>query len=359
MNKFFERTSMIFMLTLICVFSAKAQIYYRVNDTLDVIIHEKTDPEYISAFLKENKATDIEFNSREASGYPFRLKNKKGNWMLCYADGSDAVVVLPKKGRKYSLEFPTSFQERMRMTWATRKNQKYWVSLDPARIETKMAFDQVNFITKMDTQYVDYGFEGRELKGVYEKLDKIVVRIDNKWGLIEPSDDSEKSLFYLSRNFLYETSEGVPPATWFSSYQLKMMEDIRKDFNVDLLVNLDANGFYFKGRDEKTGLYGLYVGEGEASQNIPAKYDDIKRHIYEETFEVWKDDKVGYYNSNFELTKEPIYDDFHFMHLDYKKGCALKKEGYWQLFDNYDGSLLVEGKAKTLEELQELWLNRH
>lgn len=358
MNKFFERTSMVFMLTLIFAFSSEAQIYYRVNDTLDVTIHEKTDPEYINVFLKENKATDIEFNSNEASAYPFRLKNKKGNWMLCYADGSDAVVILPKKGRKYSLGFPTAFQERMRMTWATRKNEKYWVSLDPARIETKMAFDEVNFITKMDTQYVDHGFEGRELKGVYERLDKIAVRIADKWGLIEPSDDSEESLFYLSRNFLYETSEEVPPATGFSSYQLKMMENIRKDFNVDLLINLDVHGFYFKGRDEKTGLYGLYVGEGEALQNIPAKYEDIKRHLNEETYEVWIDGKVGYYNYNFELTKEPNYDDFHFMHLDYKMACALKKDGYWQLFDSNDGSLIIEGKAKTIAELRELWLNR-
>lgn len=352
--------SVFYGITLLVSLHSRAQIEFHHGDPVELYyITEDTHQKIIDAFLKDHKANEIEFNPNKESSFPLRIKNKKGNWIL-FSDGSYYIdgPFLAKESKKYSFDFPASFQERMRMTLARRKDKKYWVSLEPKKIETKIAFDELRFTTKIDTQFVQGWSEEIEIIGINDKLVKIAVRIDDKWGCIEPAEEGEESLFYVSRNFLYESSEEVPSATGFSSYQLKMMEQIRKDYNVDLLINLDEHGFYFMGRDEKTKQYGLYMGEGQVSKSIPAEYSDIKRHLNEDTFEVWKDDKVGYYNSDFKLVKEANYDDFHFMHLDYKMGCALKKNGYWQLFDNYDGSLLVEGKAKTIEELQELWLNR-
>lgn len=217
---------------------------------------------------------------------------------------------MQKKGKQYSFQLPTKLQESINMTLATRKNQSYWVNFESETIESKMAFDEVVFTTKIDTLY------GDNFTDEIEVIEKIAVRIGRKWGLIEPGEYNE-SAFYLSRDFLYNTLDELPPATGFSSYQLEMMEQIRKEYNVDLLVALDEHGYYFKGRDKRSKLYGLFMGEGEVSGTIPSKYDNIKRHRNPETFEVWKNGKVGYYNSDFELVKEPIYDEFHFMHLDY------------------------------------------
>ncbi len=334
--------------------NTEAQIeFYYGNPEERYEITKETDSGVIKAFLQEQEATAIEFNPNPDSSYPFRVKNKKGNWVLFVDDWSGSNgIFMPKKGKQYSFNFPTKLQESLDMTLANRKNQTYWVNHENETIESKMAFDEVVFTTKIDTLY------GDNFTDEIEVIEKIAARIGKKWGVIEPGDYNEPS-FYVSRDFLYNTLDELPPATGFSNYQLEMMEQIRKEYNVDLLVELDEHGYYFKGRDKKSELYGLFVGEGEVSGTIPSIYDNIKRHRNLETFEVWKDGKVGYYNSEFELIKEPVYDEFHFIHLDYTWGCALKKEDVWQLFDAFDGSLLVEGKAKTIEALQELWMNRH
>lgn len=344
----------IFGLCFLLSLKAHGQIeFYYGNPEERYQITQETDDEIINAFLKEHKATTIDFNPNPDSRYPIRVKNKKGNWVLFVDDwsGNNSIFML-KKGKQYSFQLPTKLQESIKMTLATRKNQTYWVNFESEIIESKMAFDEVVFATKIDTLI------GDNFSDEVEIIERIAVKIGEKWGVIEPGEYNEPS-FYVSRNFLYNTLDELPPATGFNSYQLEMMEQIRKEYYVDLLVALDEHGYYFKGRDKKSKLYGLFMGEGEVSGTIPSNYDNIKRHQNTETFEVWKNGKVGYYNSEFELIKEPVYDEFHFMHLDYTWGCALKKEDVWQLFDAFDGSLLVEGKAKSIEALQEFWLNRY
>lgn len=177
-------------------------------------------------------------------------------------------------------------------------------------------------------------------------------------GLIEAPFDG-KDNFYLSHNFLYNSPEVVPNPRKLPSHQFEMLKRTRKNFKLDKIETLDTHGYYLKGRNKKTQLWGLFVGEVTVFEQIPMEFKNIIRHRYPETYEVHENGKVGYYNSEFELIKEPVYDDFYYLNIDYTNACALKKNGYWQLFDNSDGSLLVEGKAKSIEELQELWLNRH
>ncbi len=334
---------------------SQAQVWFYVNDTLEVEINKKTKVEYLNSFLKEKKATKIEFNSNPYSDFPFRLKNKKGNWMLfdLYEE-----ILLEKETRKYSFQLPTKLQENMRFTWATRKGKTYWVNLDYEQIETKLGFEQVSIFTKKDTvQYYNANKETYEDE-VNESIYKITVYNGEKWGLIEADFDGEDS-FYLSHNFLYNSPEEVPNPRNLPSYQFEMLKQIREDYILDRIETLDTYGYYLKGRNKKTQLWGLFVGEGTVFEQIPMEFENIIRHKNPETYEVHKNGKVGYYNSDFELIKEPIYDDFHFLNIDYTSACALKLDGFWQLFDQYDGSLLVEGKAKSIEELQELWLNRH
>lgn len=342
-----------------CLFvfnTAISQVFYQVNDTLEIKIKQDADSKHINAFLEKHKATAIEFNLNQESIFPIRLKNKKGNWALFHLDYG--AFFMAKKAKKYSFQFPTIQQEGSYFTWATRKNKTYWVDLENQAVETKMSFDEVSITIKKDTvQILDYYDDYREREEkIVDLIDKIIVRRANKWGLIEGSDYG--TTFYLSRDFLYDSPEEVPPATGFQSSQLKMMESIRKKHNVDLLVASDENGYSFKGRNKKTKLFGLFMGEGEVINSIPAKYDDIIRHRNPETFEVWKNGKVGYYNGNYEVVFEPQFDNFDFVHLDYTYGCALKTNGKWELYDPYEPKKLVAGSAKTIDELIELWLNR-
>lgn len=314
-------------------------------------INQDTDPQILNSFLKNQKATEIEFNPNPNSSYPFRVKNNKGNWTLFHLYYGTSFM--NKESSRYSFEFPTKYQEGMYFTWATKENKTYWVDLENQEVETKVGFEEVRISMKKDTIFLDSGRED-----IFEVIDKITVRNGDKWGLIEGSEYG-KPAFYVSWDFLYNTPEEVPKPTGFQSHQLQMMEDIRKKHKVDKITALDENGYYLKGRNKESKLFGLFVGEGIVFNSIPQKYTKIIRHRNPDTFEVWEDEKVGYYNSEFELINEPIYDEFQFIHLDYKMGCAMKKDGYWQLFDSYNGALLVEGKAKTAEELVENWLNRH
>jgi len=111
------------------------------------------------------------------------------------------------------------------------------------------------------------------------------------------------------------------------------------------------------GRHQKSKTWGLYGGEGNFEELIKPVYDSITMHEYPQVYEVWKDGKVGYYNSDFKWVKAPDYDAFQYLYLDYTYACALKKGENWQLYDAFDRDVLLEDKA--LEELQELWLNRH
>jgi hypothetical protein len=312
-------------------------------------INRETDEDIINAFLKEYKATAIEFNPISATSFPVRIKNKKGNWMLFEEGWARAEAFMTKKAKRYSFQFPNPAQEDIQMTWATRKGYAYWVNLEDKSIEKRMRFDEVKVTTKT--------VQDRFIDEKVERIDKIAVRIDDKWGLIEPSGYDAPG-FYISRNFLYNSPEEVPQARDFDDGQLQMVEDIRQTYKVDLVEAIDDYGYYLKGRKKGTQDFGLFMGEGEVAQTLPIDLNAIIRHPNTDTFEVWKDGKVGYYNSEFELVKPPVYEEFHLMHLDYTWGCALKKGGVWQLFNAFDGSLMVEGKAKTLEELQELWLNR-
>ena len=313
-------------------------------------INQETEDEIVKAFLQEHKAVAIEFNPNSSSRFPARIQNKKGNWVLFFMEGwARPQLFLPKKAKSYTFQFPNPAQEDIQMTWATRKGYTYWVNLEDKSIETRLKFDEV----KLTSKTVQDRFTDDEV----ERIDKIVVRTGDKWGLIEPSGYHAPG-FYISRDFLYNSPEEVPQARGLDDGQFQMVEDIRKAYKVDLIEVLDDHGYYLKDRKKGTQDVGLFMGENEVSQTIPMRYSNIKRHRNMDIFEVWKDDKVGYYNSEFERIKAPIYDDFHLMHLDYTWGCALQKDGFWQLFDVFDGSLMVQGKAETLEELQELWFRQ-
>lgn len=329
-----------------------AQTYYDENSDKEYEIGPQTNKKVLKAYLRQFECKDIEFNPNKDSNFPFRMKNNKGNWVLF--DVREESVFMEKEGKNYSFNLPDPITESSGFTLANRNEKIYFIQIHGnGKILTKMSFEEV--IPRLITDTLMFENADGKLEETYENhIASFTVKEGDKWGLIELANDN----IYLSRNFLYQSSEEVPAETGFQSYQLEMMENLRKNHKIDLLIALDKYGYYFKARNKKTKLYGLYTGEGMLLNHIPAKYDDIIRHRNPETYEVWKDEKVGYYNGNYQLVFEPHFDDFKFVHLDYTFGCALKKNGKWELYKPNEPIKLLEGSAETIDELIELWLNR-
>jgi hypothetical protein len=342
----------IIILTLLFCITAKAQVnFYDEKTDEEYEISPKTNKKIIKAFLKEQNANAIEFNPNSSPDFPFRLKNKKGNWVLFHI-GFESLF-MENESKKYSFQFPTSYIEQRGFTFAKHKGKTYLVNLYNEEVETKIGFDEIRPRMVTDT-VLTTNIDGEPEEKYIKYLSSFTVKEGNKWGLIELADGG----IYVSRNYLYDSPEEVPYATGFQSYQLKMMEDIRKNQNIDLLVALDQNGYYFKGRDKSTQLFGIYMGEGILISKISPKYDQIIRHRNPTIFEVWRNGKVGYYNGNYEAVFEPTFDDFKRVHLDYRKGCAVKRNKKWELYDTNKPEKLVEGNADTIDVLIERWLNR-
>jgi hypothetical protein len=101
-------------------------------------ISQETSQIILDAFLKTHKATTIEFNPNPNSSYPFRLKNKKGNWVLFVDDWSgNNSIFMPKKGKQYSFQFPTKLQESIKMTLAIRKTKPIGSTLKTKQLKAK------------------------------------------------------------------------------------------------------------------------------------------------------------------------------------------------------------------------------
>ena len=159
--------------------SSHAQVWFYVNETLEVEINKDTKKKFLRDFLKEKNSTEIEFNPSSYSNFPFRLKNRKGNWMLYNLN--DENVFMEKEAEKYSFQFPTELQEDMGFTWATRKGKTYWVNLNREQLETKLGFEKVKVVTKLDTvQYYDANKQTYEDE-VNESIYKITVYNGEKW----------------------------------------------------------------------------------------------------------------------------------------------------------------------------------
>ncbi|ARN77362.1 hypothetical protein BST97_04845 [Nonlabens spongiae] len=341
----------LFLLVVIFLNILNAQRYYDQQTGEEYEITQQTDQKIIHAFLKENKAKAIEFNPDRNSNYPLRIKNRRGNWVLY--DSRQESFIFKEEGKRYSFEFPDSHLSINDLAIAHRKKKKYLVNLMEEEIFDKISFDQFKPIVAMDTLH-RYNEQDELEPMISSHITSIAIQSNEKWGLVELSGE-----VYLSRNYLYDFPEDIPAATGFQGFQLEMMENLRKDRNLDQLVELDDNGYHFKGRKRKSKLWGVYSGEGVARNDIPAEYEKIVYHNgSSELYEVWKDGKVGYYNRMHELVFEPEFEDLVLFNLDYTYGCALKKDGKWQLYYVDAPKKMVEGQAETLEGLRELWLNR-
>lgn len=311
-------------------------------------IFPNTAAPVLATFLKSHGTVDIEFNADEAEGcFKFRLQNKKGKWGLF-----DVCESFFWSSDKCDLLYPDSLMYAYGFTIALKKNKECLFSIENEKL-TKCY--QKLHITSPNPKSAN-GYFGI---GDFE----IVGQKRNKWARLQLSLDENEALALLpTTDFIYQHPTEVPQQNYSALGHETLIElvRIRKKHGLNPPISLDPYGYHFLGQSQKTGLWGYYVGEGILTEAIPPLYDSL--HFYEKnsgTVVVWKNNKAGAYNSEYELTFPIEFDAFKEIFLDYQYGCGFNKNGFWQLYDCFNAQLLISGKSINPDELIDLWLQRH
>ncbi len=305
----------------------------------------------------------IELNPNEDSRFPFRLRDKKGDWYLA----DNEFMMFGEKG--YSLSFPQI--ECSSFSVAQRKDKQFLYLLDEgSHLIEDFKFDEIK-------QSYEWKYTNNDsvpiCKGFYLKK-------DSKWALaywsydnfqlnqltgfhFDSSDDVPDSLLrpYLT------TDDGVDPI--YDGYLMNVTHDFLQSYQEADLVTIIGPYQYdqqiLKMRHSGTKRWSLVIPGGfSESTDLPIAASKITEHFYDENkqvLEVWCDDKVGYYfydGEDIKQIKNCEFDDFEYVFWDATYSCAMKRNGKWELFDVKSEEKRIDGNADSIEGLNELWLNR-
>lgn len=323
----------------------------------------------------------IEFNPNRDSYYPCRLQDKKGDWYLADRE----FMMYGEKG--FSLSFPIS--SCANIAEASKKDKKfiYLLGEDGNYLVEDFEFDELKQNYSWNKK-IKMNYEGEhELNSddspIHDSVgicNGLLVRRGSKWALAHWSyqsyefnqlsgfhfDSSNEVPDTLLRHYL-TTDDGVDPV--YDDYLMRVTHDFLQNYQeADLVTVLGPYQYdqqILKMRHSETKRWSMVIpGVFNESTDLPIAASKIKEHFFDENkqvLEVWCDDKVGYYFYNGEdikLIKDCGYEDFEYLFLDATYGCALKKNGKWELYKVDASEKLVDGSAASIESLTELWLNR-
>lgn len=346
------------------------------------LLDERTDIfQGIDRLASEDNYTKIIFNPDVYSDYPFKIKHKKGHWGL--GDKSGVFI----GWNNVSIDFPN----KLGFSVAKEKDKKYVLLLNEDQgqytLDRSLWFDSLVIRTRLDTNEFEYYDEEKDdivwKKEISEVYDGLAIQREHKCALAHY--DNHTHQMHLLSGFHFSSAKTLPDSllNHYNHYeyeyprlrqheQMKVVSDfLKENKEVDIATFF---GYYTYSENEKrtillvrhatTERWSIQIPSGFRSETeLPVATNAIKLHKYgnEVVVETWCDDKVGYYFYNGEDIRKILpceYDDFRFIHLDYTRGCAVKKNGYWEIYYMDNPEKHVVGKAKTIEEVKELWWNR-
>lgn len=350
----------VILILLICGYNElNAQIYFQENDTLDHEINPNTSELVLAKYLKSIKAKNIVF-SEEVPNY-YKIQWKNGKWKLLILDSGEGISVNDKPYDEVFL--PSKVYSNADLSLAKHKGKFGFLDLGQwgEPFKTEFIYDSIILLNSEEIERIkEYNkthIENEDF-GLTKPIPapEFAAKKKGFWGKIILGIEGE---IFVGEPFIYTRKENIPTTKWDQMYQLPYLQKLYEKHNIDSALPFPQELVYVKAFSSKTKKWGLYGGEGTFEELIKPAYDSIIGHKYPIVYEVWNDNKVGYYNENFELLVEPTFEKFEYVHLDHTYGCALYSKGTWQLYDAYENRLLVNGQAKTIEGLIELWLNRH
>lgn len=349
------------------------------------------DTEILSFIHKEllkHKSQNTSVEYVMLSKYPLRIKDKKGKWKF-YEPENYSSLLSRSQRKKYNLVNSSKAIDELDMGIVERKNKKYLITFQEGNmIFEDTWFDDIEIVSKIDTFYTDFpllthdGMDSLDINGdyvlykeIYTQLEKIILRRDKKYALA--FIDNEVNTLYQLSGFHFDAIKNTPNFDhfrWFDErsheiiYKYEVMSAanniLKGTSNIDLVVPLTYSelndSHVFKIRNYDTKRWSILMEDGfQSDQTLPIAASKIEYlNLGDPIYVVWCDDKVGFYNETFQHFKACIYDDFQHLNLDYTYGCALKKDGKWELFDAKTTKQLISGKAKSIDELMEMWWNR-
>jgi hypothetical protein len=348
----------------------------------------------IDDILSEGKYEQVVFNSNEEvrGQYPMKFKNSKNNWSL-YDSYHNGIISLDD----YSIQFPKYHYPNVSI--AENKGKKYFISLahywnEGFYVNKELWFDQLEFhfyeeyAHPMDplTEMPMEDSEGNSIIDTIQNFDYFKIKRDESWAMAFYSSDNYN--FYQLSGFHFKSADNIPDSIlsnyyWepYNSepreYQTQHMEVVSKYLQENQEIDLaEYFGKYKYTENEwksilmvrhaETKRWSIIIPGGtRRDTETPIAVNKINQHEYGEDIllEVWCENKVGYYfydteSYNIQKMVNCEFDDFKYVNLDYTYGCALKRNGYWELFSAEKPTKLVEGNAQTIEGLINLWMNR-
>ena len=341
----------------------------------------------LSNLLFEGNYSEIEFhpNYKEV-GFEVRLKNSKGNWELFYGDESPIVL------EGYSFQFP--FKKYGNFTIAERKNKKYIYFLREGGLQDHIWFDSCTphyyeFHEKHEEidEYGNLKYDSNNnivlRTDTFKVFDYLAIRRNDKWAIAFPYPNAQR--LHQLTGFHFSSPQAIPDSIfsnfyydgefdreYIDEYEVKTISKyLQENEEIDIATYFGEYSFsedkshaILKVRHAKTKRWSIQILGGFRSETeFPIAASKIKEHEFDNgiVLEAWCDDKVGYYFYNGKDIQQVLpceYDDFNYVHLDYTYGCALKKNGKWELYNAHKPIKPVEGKAETIDELIDLWLDR-
>lgn len=277
----------------------------------------------LNNFLSAINATKIELNPFSESKYSIRVQIDN-NWLLGseiweYDDNLDdtgmpleVFVGYKFHGvKKHSFEFPF---EKDSHTIAEKGNKKYIINLYNCSIDT-FWFEQIENIYKESND------------GISNKLYYVSkVRRGLNWSFG----------FIHNGTFLQLTSFKHNEDSLTSSI-LKKFHFLEENFDIELID------------------LGIAIKTNKLFNQIPNAHKIVP---HDDIFEVWNGNDVGFYNNDLTNNQSIEFEDLKIINLDYLSVVALKKDGFWSFYNTKNTELIFDKKAKTIEELTKLWLNR-
>jgi len=337
--------------------------------------------EAIDAFKEQIKAKEIEF-MEYPNGYHFVRAKLKGDWMVLeqYVAFDESAgdyqfqgyYPLGRKG--YDVEMPdTAIYQHLSRYVVTKKGKHYLAALDydsyTLALEDTYSFEELEVLT-MDVGMEEFDPMSEEVTIRYRTwITQLRIKRNDQWGIalwhkdqIEPitnfnfeqKADLPDSLFEYFRDF-----NSYPDVTFDSVAISKAQSVIDEAPGLDYALYrwspLEDKDIYIAYKESLMVL--IYFQKGQGITYV-VEADEIQE-LGADAFWVRQGDKVGFYSPDLIAHTEIIYDRVEQLFLDSRYGCVTVLNEAYELYDCKTAQKLIPGKASSIEELKEMWLNRN
>jgi hypothetical protein len=253
---------------------------------------------------------------------------------------------------------------------ASKKGKKYltyYTDSGELDVFENLWFDEVvPHLTSAVSWSID-PLTGDEIEIPMKVSNYIQLRRGEKWAI---AIDYKRKIYLLS-GFHFKSKEDLP-GHLLDHYSIEFQDGQYYEFDERLLATaqkiiaefpeydfiqpvtyLENGKSVFKVKNTASkNPWSLYVEKPHKKDLIyPINVDDIDTNS--RVFIVRNNGKLGFYNRSLTGHLPCEYDELEIIFLDRTYGCALKKDGKWELYDTFTTEKLVKDSADSIDALVE------